>query len=108
MMKVITSSDFINIKKSFNIHFKCYPYPRRGGGLKVELKYFSASYAKPMAKHFIPEYRNYFPATLFIIISVAGLIKSFNQYGAIPIAMIPAIKITATNFSFHRASFKLL
>jgi len=47
----------------------------------------------------------YFPAILFIISSAAGLSKSFNHPGAMPIAKIPPTNSMAASFSFQLASF---
>jgi hypothetical protein len=41
---------------------------------------------------------------LFMIVSVAGVIRSFSQNGAMPIATIPMISKAAAHLSFHFAS----
>ena len=80
MMSVISSSAFIRYKKSFNINSLLFELQRRG------IIYFAIA------------------VILFTIVSVAGVIRSFSQNGAIPIATIPMINKTAANLSFHFAS----
>jgi hypothetical protein len=92
MMTVTISSNFINTKKSFDIT-SVFPelQPNLRGFRNLE----------------VCSGGNYFETTctiFLIIVSVPGVINSYNQNGATPIATIPMIKIPAANFSFHVAS----